>query len=214
MSFPCVTALWALLLHRRTLLPRLDVRAFPSPVSSHCFPSRQDGEVPCAAAVRLSVSPVFPSPCGQRPGTCHRRLRYDSRRGLPRQQHRLPHRHCQPLAKRGSRGSRTRGFPGTPGRAAGSRPACPALRRQGRSVARAAGPRHHRPWLRHEAHRRGAASAAFRPPQARARAVATVGLSAQPPADRSVQPLIPHCRWTAPASCWAARRYSGPPLAR
>ena len=138
MSFPCVTALWALLLHRRTLLPRLDVRAFPSPVSSHCFPSRQDGEVPCAAAVRLSVSPVFPSPCGQRPGTCHRRLRYDSRRGLPRQQHRLPHRHCQPLAKRGSRGSRTRGFPGTPGRAAGSRPACPALRRQGCAVARAA----------------------------------------------------------------------------
>jgi hypothetical protein len=38
------------------------------------LPSRQDGEVPCAAAVCLSVGPVFPSPCGQRldlcPGAC------------------------------------------------------------------------------------------------------------------------------------------------
>ena len=55
-------------------------------------------------------------------------------------------------------------------------------------VARAAGPRHRRPRLRHEAHRRGAASAASRPPQARARADGSVRQSAQRSADRSVQP--------------------------
>ena len=37
------------------------------------------------------------------------------------------------------------------------------------------------------------------------------GQSAQPSADRSVQRLIPCCRWTAPASRWAARHWSGPP---
>ena len=44
-----------------------------------------------------------------------------------------------------------------------------------------------------------------------AQAVAKVHLSAQPPADRSVQPLIQRHCWTAPASCWAARHCSGPP---
>jgi len=66
-----------------------------------------------------------------------------------------------------------------------------ALRRQGRSVVRAAGPRHRRPRLRHRIHRRGAASAASRPPQARAPTVVVVRLSAPPPADRSVQRLRP-----------------------
>jgi hypothetical protein len=42
--------------------------------------------------------------------------------------------------------------------------------------------------------------------RARARAVATVGQSAQRSADRSVQRLIPRRRWTAPADRWAARR--------
>ena len=37
-----------------------------------------------------------------------------------------------------------------------------------------------------------------------------VRLSAQPPADRSVQPLIRRHGWTAPASCWAARPCSAP----
>ena len=46
---------------------------------------------------------------------------------------------------------------------------------------------------------------------ARARVVATVRLSAQPPADRSVQPLIQRHGWTAPAHGWAARHCSGPP---
>ena len=41
-------------------------------------------------------------------------------------------------------------------------PACTARMRQGRAVARAEGPRHRRPRLRHEAHRRGDASAASR----------------------------------------------------
>ena len=41
-----------------------------------------------------------------------------------------------------------------------------------------------------------------------------VRLSAQPPADRSVQPLIRRHGWTAPAGCWAARPRSGPPSAR
>ena len=82
--------------------------------------------------------------------------------------------------------------------------------RQGRSVERAEGPLHRRPRLRHRTRRRGAASAASRPPQARARVVETVRLSAQPPADRSVQRLIRRRRWTAPAHGWAARRRSCP----
>jgi hypothetical protein len=105
----------------------------------------------------------------------------------------------------GGRGARPSGFPEIPRRASGT-----ALRRQGRSVARAAGPRHRRPRLRHRTHRRGDASAASRPPQARARVVKPVHLSAQPLADRSVQWLIPRCRWTTPADCWATRRYSSP----
>ena len=40
---------------------------------------------------------------------------------------------------------------------------------------------------------------------ARARAVDKVRLSAQPPADRSVQRLRPRRHWTAPAPRWAAR---------
>src|SRR5262252_1450231 len=89
-----------------------------------------------------------------------------------------------------------------------------ALRRQGRSVARAKSPRHRRPRLRHRTRRRGAASAASRPPQARARSVVTVCLSAQPLADRSVQRLIPRCRWTVPTHWWAARPRSCPTSAR
>jgi len=52
------------------------------------------------------------------------------------------------------------------------------------------------------------------PPQARARAVAAVCLSAQPPADRSVQRLKQRRRWTTPAACKAARRCSGLSSAR
>ncbi len=111
-------------------------------------------------------------------------------------------------------GSRTNGFPGTPGRAGVSEPACTALMRQGRSVARAAGPRHRRPRLRHDTHRRGDASAASRPLKAHARVVTKVHLSAQRSADRSVQRLIQRRRWTAPASRWAARPHFGPPSAR
>src|SRR5207247_3998893 len=48
----------------------------------------------------------------------------------------------------------------------------------------------------------------------RARVVDNVCLSAQPPADRSVQRLIRRRRWTAPANGWAARPRSGPPSAR
>jgi hypothetical protein len=138
------------------------------------------------AAVRLSVRPLFPSPCGQPVGR----------------------------AVVGGRGVRPRGVPETSGRAAVSRPVSTALRRQGRVVAQAADPRHPRPRLRHEAHRRGAASAASRPPQARAPTVVVVRLPAPPPADRSVQRLIQRRRWTAPANRWAARRRSGPPSAR
>jgi hypothetical protein len=52
------------------------------------------------------------------------------------------------------------------------------------------------------------------PAVTRAHVVTAVGLSAQPPADRSVQRLRQCCRWTAPADCWATRRRSGPPSAR
>jgi len=84
-------------------------------------------------------------------------------------------------------------------------------------VVRSSGPRgplHRRPRLRHGAHRRGDASAASRPPQARACVVEKVCLSAQPPADRSVQRLMQRRHWTAPAHRWAARRHSCPPSAR
>jgi hypothetical protein len=93
-------------------------------------------------------------------------------------------------------------------------PACTTLRRQGRAVARAASPRHHRPRLRHAAHRGGEASAASRPRKARARAGIKVCLSAQRSADRSVRRLQQRHRRTAPASHWAARHCSGPPSAR
>jgi hypothetical protein len=89
-----------------------------------------------------------------------------------------------------------------------------ALTSESGRVVRSSGPRcplHRRPRLRHGSRRRGHASAASRPPTARARSVVAVGLSAQPPADRSVQRLIRRRRWTAPASRWAARRHSCPP---
>jgi hypothetical protein len=123
-----------------------------------------------------------------------------------------PPRRCQPLAERGGRRpcARTSGFQEPPGRAAVSRPICPALRRQGRSVARAKGPRHHRPRLRPRTRRRGAASAASRPRKARARTDGSVGLSTQRLTDRSVQRLIPRRHWTAPAHGWAARPRSCP----
>ncbi len=57
----------------------------------------------------------------------------------------------------------------------------------------------------HEVHRRGDASAASRRRKAHARVVASVRLSAQPPADWSVQRLMPRRRRTAPAGRWAAR---------
>ncbi len=173
----------------------------------------------CSSPTGGSSSPVrarrFPQPLWTT--RCDVRRRRADRCGLPRQRHGAA---LSGAASRwrsavaGGRGSRTSGVPGTPGCAAGSGPGCTALRRQGRSVARAEGPRHRRPRLRHEAHRRGDASAASRPRTARARVVIKVGLSAQPPADRSVQRLIPRRRWTAPASRWAARPCSGPPSVR
>jgi len=96
--------------------------------------------------------------------------------------------------------------PGTRGRAAVNRPVCSALRRQGRAVARAEGPRHRRPRLRHEAHRRGAAYAASGPRKAHARVVTKGRQSAPPPADRSVRRLQ--------RRHWTARRRSAPPSAR
>ena len=140
-----------------------------------------------------------------------------SRRGLPREQRRPTLTGAASRWRRavaGGQGSRTCGFPGTPGRAAGSGPAGTALRRQGRVVAWPIGPRHHRPRLRHAAHRRGEASAASRPRKARARAVIKVCLSAQRSADRAVRRLQQRHRRTAPASHWAARHCSGPPSAR
>ena len=118
----------------------------------------------------------------------------------------------QRRAVAGSWGLHPSGVPGIPGRAAGSGPVCTALRREGRAVARAKSPRHRRLRLRHEIHRRGNASAASRPSQARARVAETVCQSAQPPADWSVQRLRQRRRWTAPAHSWAARRCSGPPV--
>ena len=127
------------------------------------------------AAVRLSVRTLFPSPCGQpvggSPGACVSQPLRAALAGAAGRQRR---------AVAGSRGSRPSGVPGIPGRAAGSGPVCTALRRQGRAVARAKSPRHRRLRLRHEIHRRGNASAASRPSQARARVAETVCQSASP----------------------------------
>ena len=183
---------------------RQRARPFPAPRTFHCCPDRQDAEAPLVTAVRPPVRALFPSACGQCLRSTPWPWRAPRRRGPP-----VPalvgaaSRWRRAVAD--GRGSRPRGGPETSGRAVVSRPVSTALRRQGRVVAWAEGPRHHRPRLRHEAHRRGAASAASRPPQARAPTVVVVRLSAQPPADRSVQRLIPRCRWTAPAHGWAAR---------
>jgi hypothetical protein len=137
------------------------------------------------------------------PCRVHRRVLGDGRCGLPRQ-----HWQSGGAGNCGSRPSHV--SQGYRAAACGSGPAGRALRRQGRTVARAAGPRHHRPRLRHEAHRGGLASAVSRRRKARARVVTTVRQSAQPPADRSAQRLIPRRRCTAPAHCGAAGSRSAP----
>jgi hypothetical protein len=135
------------------------------------------------AAVRLSVRPLFPSPCGQpvggSPGACVSPPLRAALAGAAGRQRR---------AVAGSRGLHPSGVPGIPSRAAGSGLVCTALRRQGRAVARAKSPRHRRRRLRHAIHCRRHASAASRPPEARARVVEHVCQSAQRSADRSVQP--------------------------
>jgi hypothetical protein len=135
----------------------------------------------------------FPQPVWTTSWSKRWRLRDHSRRGLPRQRHRAALNRARLVASWQSTvasgdGSPTSGFPGIPGRAAVSGPACTVLRRQGRAVARAAGPHHRRPQLRHRTHRRGDTSAASSPPKAHAQAVSKVRLSAQRSADRSGQP--------------------------
>jgi hypothetical protein len=157
-----------------------------------------------AACARRFPQHVWTTPC-----STHWRVLGPSHRGLPSERRRAPLAGAASRWRRavaGGWGSRPSGVPETSGRAAVSRSVSTALRRQGRVVARATGPRHRRPRLRHEAHRRGEASAASGPLKARARVVTKVHLSAQPPADRSVRRLIPRRRWTAPADRWAARR--------
>jgi hypothetical protein len=103
------------------------------------------------------------------------------------------------------------------GHSAVSQSANQPARRCGGWVVRSRGPsspRHRRPRLHHRTHRRGDASAASKQHKAYARAVTAVRLSAQPPADRSVQRLRRRRRWTDPAACWAARPRSCPPSAR
>src|SRR5215475_3141123 len=90
-----------------------------------------------------------------------------------------------------------------------------ALRRQGRSVARAAGPRHRRPRLRHRIHRRGEASAASNPTNSRMsrQTGRPVGAAVGGPVRAAtLTRTLRGC--TAPTLRWAARRYSGPPSAR
>ena len=157
------------------------------------------------AAVRAVRAHPFPQPVWTTCWSPAPAVRARERRGLP----------SPALPAAGERGGPglAPGGPRTSGRAAVSRPVSMTLRRQGRAVARARGPRHHRPRLRHEAHRRGAASAASRPSQARARAVGSVCQSAQRPADRSVQPLKRTLRgWTAPALALGCQAMFWPPV--
>jgi hypothetical protein len=99
----------------------------------------------------------------------------------------------------------------------GSRSMARWVRQDGGRVVRSSGPYgplHRCPRLRHCARRRGDASAASRSPRACARVVENIHLSAQPPADRSVQRLKQWRCWTAPTYGWAARPRSCPPLVR
>ncbi len=144
-----------------------------------CFCGRHDAHTPRAAAVRLSVRAIFPSLCGQLLRSKPWRVLGPRHQGLPGQ---------RPWAALASAASRRRSA-----RAGGH-----GLRTSGVPGT---------PGLRHEVHRRGDASAASRRRKAHARVVASVRLSAQPPADWSVQRLMQRRRW-------AARRCSGPPSAR
>jgi hypothetical protein len=101
-----------------------------------------------------------------------------------------------------------------------SGPAGTALRRQGRSVAWAEGPRHRRPRLRHRTRRRGAASAASRPTQS-SRTNGRIGMlvcaAARGPVRAAAETAPPlHCPRLAPgcqATFWspvgAATRSNG-----
>ena len=164
------------------------------------------------AGVRPPVRVLFPSACGQRLRSKPWHWRDPRQRGLPEAGLLVGAVSRWRRAVAGGRGSRLRGFPGSSGHTAVSRPVCTALRRQGRVVARAAGPRHRRPRLRHEAHRRGAASAASGPRKARARVVTKVRQSAQPPADRSVQPLIGAARLDCPRGLLGCQAMFRPPV--
>jgi hypothetical protein len=85
-----------------------------------------------------------------------------------------------------------------------------ALRSQSRVVARATGPRHRRPRLRHKAHRRGTASAAaIISSRSRCRQGRPVCAAVGGPVRAAALTRTLH-GWTAPASRWAARRCSGP----
>jgi hypothetical protein len=185
----------------------------PLPLATLCplLPRQASCQSPTSGSSSLVRAPCFP----QRVWTTHCskpcRLLGHKRRGLLRQRYgaALAWR-CQPRAKRWWPAVVARARAVSQGHQVApqaSGPAGTALRRQGRSVARAAGPRHRRPRLRHRTRRRGAASAASRPPQARARVVEKVRLSVQRSADRSTRPLgrTKAAGRVAPASGWAAR---------
>src|SRR5262245_20102863 len=163
----------------------------PTACASPCAPSRQAAEASCPTAVPPLVHTFFPSACGQRVGASARAGAVPAAAVCSGCALRCPRQGCQP-----QRGGRQpwlayERFPKDTGCTAVSGPTCTALRRQGRSVTRAEDPCHRRPWLRHQAHRRGEASAVSSPPQACTGVVESRHLSAQPPADQSVQRLIP-----------------------
>ena len=183
-----------------------------------CCPSRHPAKAPLMAAHGSFVRTVFPSTCGQlraaSPGMCAvlaATVCPGSGVGLPPPARSAPGEARCPA----SHGSRTYGVPGISGRAAGSGPAGITLRRQGRAVARAVGPRHHRPRLRHEAHRRGPASAASNPTSSRMSRQTGMPVCAAvggPVRAATLTRTLRGC--TAPALRWAARRRSCPPSAR
>ena len=98
-----------------------------------------------------------------------------------------------------------------------SQTSAPALRRQGCSIPRGPrAPRHHRPRLRHEAHRRGEASAVVQSTTGlhtgSGRKSTPICAAARGPVSAAAETTAPY--WAVPAPRWAARRCSRPPSAR
>ena len=154
-------------------------------------PTISDAEYDALARRNLAIEERFPGLV--REDSPSRRVGSPPAEGFAKVRHAVPMRRALPSLRKdttehGGPATRGRGRLYHPGRVCRRLRTAPPTAASGR-VVRSSGPRcplHRRPRLRHGSRRRGHASAASRPPKARARSVVAVHLSAQPSADRSV----------------------------